>query len=174
MENETIYIHYGASEFDPNIGFPIKNIPGGHVKPIGGFWACQVDSEDDWEDWCGRERFPFDDSKSIKFKLTPNANVVYLRTYKDLKQLPEVTPYYLPMSRCKIHYLIDFEKCVEQGIDAIELQYFGYDWVQTKEEEDDGEEYIWGNKQLGQILNGWDCDSIVILNPNIVEVIKED
>ena len=50
-------------------------------------------------------------------------------------------------------YLIDFEECVKQGIGAIELRD------------------IW--KGLYFPLYGWDCECILILNPEIVEVSKD-
>ena len=50
----------------------------------------------------------------------------------------------------------DFEKCIDQGIDAVELCIYG--------DEYDCDDYF----ELHNSLYGWDCDSIVILNPNAV------
>lgn len=38
--NRQIYIHYGATKFDPLLGFPIKN-EYCWVKPKGGLWASR-------------------------------------------------------------------------------------------------------------------------------------
>ena len=53
-------------------------------------------------------------------------------------------------------YYIDFEKCFDQGIDAIELKVFSY-W-------DNADQSI-----LYWKLYGWDCDCILILNPDCIE-----
>ena len=53
-------------------------------------------------------------------------------------------------------YLIDFEKCVRLGIDAIELCWYGDEYADI------------ASGDLHFELYGWDCDSIVVLNPNAV------
>lgn len=51
---------------------------------------------------------------------------------------------------------IDFEECVRQGIDAIE---YAYSIVQRDENTRD---------EMDKKMLGWDCDSILILNPKII------
>lgn len=58
------------------------------------------------------------------------------------------------------HYWIDFEKCLELGIDAVEICYYG--------DECEDSEY-W---PLHYVLYGWDCDSIVVLNPDAIEQLE--
>lgn len=53
-------------------------------------------------------------------------------------------------------YLIDFEKCLRIGIDAIELCWYGEEFEKVAS----GDLYF--------ELYGWDCDSIVVLNPDAV------
>lgn len=53
-------------------------------------------------------------------------------------------------------YSIDFEKCLHLGIDAIELCWYG----------DEYRDAASGN--LHYELYGWDCDSIVVLNPDAI------
>lgn len=52
--------------------------------------------------------------------------------------------------------VIDFEECVRQGYDAIELCWYGDEYKDKKAD----------NMYFG--LYGWDCDSIIILNPSVV------
>lgn len=59
-------------------------------------------------------------------------------------------------SRLASCYLIDFEKCVRLGIDAIELCWYGDEFADIAS----------GNLHFE--LYGWDCDSIVVLNPDAV------
>ena len=49
--NQQIYIHYGATEFDPEKGFPIENNKG-WIKPKGGLWASRINATRGWKDWC--------------------------------------------------------------------------------------------------------------------------
>lgn len=61
-------------------------------------------------------------------------------------------------------YLPDFEKCVRLGIDAVELAWYGDEFRQA------------GSGPVGNALRSWDCDSIIILNPDIIlteEVTKQ-
>lgn len=51
---------------------------------------------------------------------------------------------------------ISFEKCLRAGIDAIELCWYGDEYQSV------------ANGDLYFELYGWDCDSIVVLNPNAV------
>lgn len=53
-------------------------------------------------------------------------------------------------------YCIDFEKCLRLGIDAIELCWYG----------DEYKDLV--NGDLYFELYGWDCDSMVVLNPEAI------
>lgn len=48
---------------------------------------------------------------------------------------------------------VDFEKLIEDGVDAIEFN-ISNDW------------------DLYMALYGWDCDSTLILNPDVIEVCR--
>ena len=54
------------------------------------------------------------------------------------------------------HY-IDYEKCLENGIDAIELLIYGPG-------------YQWDSDVHYRDLYGWDCDSLLVLNPNAIDI----
>ena len=51
---------------------------------------------------------------------------------------------------------IDFEECIRQGIDAIE---YAYSIVHRDESI---------NNEINMKMLGWDCDSILIMNPQII------
>ena len=147
-----MYIHYGHPNFNINKFSPIKNDIN-FTKPHGGFWASRVDAKFGWKDWCQEEDFRLcSNENSFVFKCNDNAHVKHLRSLKDLYVLPKIDPVH---KRCGAFdwYLIDFEQCLKNGIDAIEL-------------------YFSDNPAFYYLLYGWDCDSILILNPNIVEVVK--
>ena len=140
----TKYIHYGSKVFDKNKFEKVSNY---FIKPRGGFWASRIDSEYGWKEWNDDNKFTTcQKENSFEFSLSPGANVVELFTLEDLQNLPIRQKDFLVGE----FYIIDFEECVKRGIDAIELMDIG--------------------KGLYYPLYGWDCESILILNPDIVEV----
>lgn len=152
--NKQIYIHYGATSFDPNRGFPIKNEP--HwCKPNGGLWASRKNASFGWKEWCEREEFRECDVRcSFEFTMRDESKIATISTLSQLAKLPSTKKQdrTSPLST----YLIDFEKCLQNGIDAIELCWYG----------DEFSDVVSGG--LYYALYGWDCDSIVVLNPDAV------
>ena len=150
------YIHYGHKYFDKEKYVAVHN-EFCFVKPQGGLWASSVDAEFGWRDWCEREKFrSCEIENAFIFKLKDEANVVHIYSKKDLFELPRMKNEYAPSS----WYCLDFEKMMIDGVDAIELHLSEEDtsccddWHDTL--------YWW--------LYGWDCDSIFIMNPEVVEV----
>lgn len=149
--NGPVYIHYGSNVFDPTRGFPIRNRKY-WTKPKGGLWASRKDASWGWKDWCEEENFRVYNLKNaFEFVLRDNANVVIVSTLKQLQSLPKA-----PTEGLTISYCIDFEECLNRGIDAIELCWYGEEYSQVRKD------------NLYFELYSWDCDSIVILNPDIV------
>lgn len=141
---KTKYIHYGHTKFEPDRFKEIKN-RFFFVKPSGGFWASPVDAKWGWKDWCEAEDFrECNIENSFKFTLKDTANVTHIHSVDDLEMLPKIG------SNVTDQVLLDFEKLCNDGVDAIELHL-----------SDDNELY-W-------VLYGWDCDSILIMNPDIIE-----
>lgn len=156
MEN-IIYIHYGSTSFDKNKNFPIRNEEC-WVKPKGGLWASRKNASWGWKDWCEAEEFRdcFEDN-AFTFVLREGATVAVINTLEQLHSLPE-----MPEGRFShLSYNIDFEECLKRGIDAIELCWYGEEHHANRKDD------------LHFNLYGWDCDSIVILNPDIVVPINK-
>lgn len=149
MLNEVVYIHYGHDRFlDPD---PIRNQDYYFTKPKGGLWASRKDDESGWKNWCEKEEFRLDSfDRSFEFKLKDSARILMLDRLDQLDDLPKINnadhPYIKgdTFSEC----CLDFEK-LAQEYDAIELTNVGV--------------FYWA-------LYGWDCNSILIMNPNIVEI----
>ena len=140
------YIHYGHTKFDKCIFTKIKNVDCS-TKPKGGLWASDVEAEHGWKDWCEAEEFrDCKEDDSFSFILSDNAKVLYINSIDDLKALPKVD------DKFGINFsswiLLDFEKLAET-YDAVEVS-------------------ISSDFDLYYQLYGWDCDSIVIMNPDIV------
>lgn len=152
--NKTVYIHYGATRFDPEKGFPIKNEIN-WTKPVGGLWASRKDASFGWKDWCEREDFEeCVDSNSFLFTIKDESKIATISDLSQLHRLPIIKDQLSPFA--PFGFNIDFEKCVQTGIDAIELCWYGDEFKNISS----------GN--LYSALYGWDCDSIVVLNPDAV------
>lgn len=151
MDKNKKYIHYGHKKFERIMFCPIRNQEC-FTKPHGGLWASPVDAKFGWSGWCAREEFrECSDDNSFTFTLSEKAVVVHIRSIKDLDCLPQVDSTY------KMWCQLDFERLLEIGIDAIELH--------LSEEDTQGlcvcEGLYWS-------LYGWDCDSILIMNPDVI------
>ena len=140
------YIHYGHTKFDKSVFTKIKNVDCS-TKPKGGLWASDVEAEHRWKDWCEAEEFrDCKEENSFSFVLSDNAKVLYIESVNDLESLPKGKDKFgLNFSSW---YLLDFEKLAET-YDAVEVS-------------------ISSDFDLYYKLYGWDCDSIVIMNPDIV------
>lgn len=151
-----VYIHYGAMEFEPTKGFPIKNREC-FTKPTGGLWASRKSATFGWRDWCHREDYDFCElEKSFEFTLKDTSRVISISNLEHLHNLPKKETLW------GWTYNIDFEECLYLGIDAIELCWYGSEYKDVARDD------------LHFDLYGWDCESIVVLNPNIVIPLKRD
>ena len=144
-----VYIHYGSTVFDSSKGFPIRNEVN-WSKPRGGLWASRQNSTFGWKTWCEQEKFrDCDEHNSFKFRPCDNAKVAVIHNMKDLRCLPTIKS----STSSFWDTVIDFEECVRQGYDAVELCWYGDEYSEQK-----ADDMYFG-------LYGWDCDSIVVLNP---------
>ena len=115
-------------------------------KPYGCFWGSRLVTDYGWIAWCEDNDFELESLKSnFQFTLAPDAKIIEIRNLEDLKQLPLISATDFAISG---QYRIDFEKLQSEGYDGVEVLIDDF--------------------QLYQALYGWDCDSIVIWNPNCV------
>lgn len=143
------YIHYGHQEFDVS---KFQNPQNSLLrnKPCGGLWASKANAKFGWKDWCEQNEFDWCNLKqSFVFKISDKANILYINCVADVDKLPDQKTD-LSLTCIKT---VDFEQLIADGIDAIEFN-LSHDW------------------DLYMALYGWDCDSTLILNPNIIELIK--
>jgi len=143
----TEYIHYGNKKFDKNKFDEIKNLL--FSKPLGGLWASKVNSEYGWKSWCENVAFHLDkyrEDNCFKFRLKKNANVLIITKKEELEKLPKQN---LPEDYNSLFVALDFEKLAKQ-----------YDAMEVLISEDSG--LYWD-------LYGWDCDSILIMNKDVIE-----
>lgn len=154
------YVHYGADRFDSTKFGTIKNCTYPWVKPVHetGMWASPAKSKWGWKDWCIAEGFhPENLKESFSFTLKSGAKVFHVRNLDDLVKLPERPGDSLPTALSR--YCIDFEALAKK-YDAIEVHL--------------SEDPSGARGDLYYALYGWDCDSILILNPNVVEEVRHE
>lgn len=147
------YIHYGTDKFIPSKFDPITNILGRN-KPHGGLWASRIDANYGWDKWCKDNEFHIEKlNKYFTFTLENKAKVLEIRSVEDMEGIPK-QKFNDPLF--KVNYYPDFEAIIKQGYDTIELfissNYYARDITES----------------LYFRLYGWDCDSILILNSEII------
>lgn len=149
MSERKKYIHWGSASFRYSDCMKIKNQRGCLTKPRGGLWASPVDAEYGWHDWCSDENFrSYDEDNCFKFTLRKDARVLMIDGKDVLTDLPK---YKDPDFSHNVWVSLDFEELVRQGYDAVEVS-------------------ISDDPRLYMLLYGWDCDSILVMNPDVVEV----
>lgn len=147
------YIHYGHKGFSKELFQPIKNREM-FSKPTGGFWASRVNALYGWKDWCRDNDFgDCREGNCFRFSISKNANILTINSVDDLKGLPKAKQP-VPVESSLWDNCLDFEQLLLNGIDAVEVN-------------------ISSGRQLYMAMYGWDCDSILIMNPDIV-CVKED
>lgn len=154
------YIHYGNDHYDPNMFCMIANDPN-FTKPYGGLWASPVDALFSWRDWCCDEKFNLHTlKKHFKFTLKETANVLHIHSKEDLKDLPVIENRYSELGDGRV--FLDFEKLLENGIDAIEVYIQADRWNHALSTNYSSHDTLYWK------LHPWDCDSILIMNPDII------
>ncbi len=162
-KDKPVYIHYGHKEFDKNEFQEIKNKLFRN-KPVGGLWASPVNAPYGWKDWSkstgAKDFLQITEDLSFKFTLSSAARVLVISSVADVEKLPTQV--------CNDDNLKDLVESTEatgvKSIDFEKLKNSGYDAVELKFSNDDG---------LYRTMFGWDCDSIVVLNPDVVEPVLE-
>lgn len=156
----TTYIHYGSGHYDPSLFMPVHNVRY-WTKPEGGLWASRCTATKGWRQWCERENFPYSKDIYFRFKMRNQNRIARIYSYSDLKCLPEAKSENVPrvfMEQVDGYYCIDFEKCLQDKLDGIELCHYGDEYDRKKK----------GKKSLYYPLFAWDCDCLLVLNPKAV------
>ena len=138
------YIHYGHKHFDKNLFMNIHNSM--FTKPNGGLWASDIESKYSWKNWCEENNFiECDEDCSFTFQLSEEAKILKINHVEVLKVLPK----YKSEFDMPTWIVLDFEK-LSHKYDAIEVN-------------------ISSDDELYYKLYGWDCDSILVMNPDVVQ-----
>lgn len=137
-----VYIHYGAKHFDKSLFQEIKNVS--FVKPEGGLWASDIKAKYGWKQWTQDNQFmteKYREDNCFKFRLKDKAKVLRIEKPSDLINLPKDQT----LIKLRFYECLDFEE-LKKKYDAIEVIIDKLYWD----------------------LYGWDCDSILILNKDVI------
>lgn len=144
-------IHRDSNEYKPELFTPIKNK---WVKPLGGLWTSPVDSSYGWKDWCESNDFSNGDNNlSFTVELKSNAKILVIDDLRTLKLLSISYPFGHRILGEFGEYL-NFERIAKE-YDAIHLTDRGQSETHLS---------------TPVKLYGWDCESVLILNPEVIIV----
>lgn len=165
MNQSPVYIHYGFTTFDKSLFCLIRNQLWRPKPEYGtGLWASRVGDEFGWKAFCDDGGFiKCDEDNAFRFKLAPEARVLYLSHSDQLADLPRIQslseqladhsgiPSLFDLAGVPNAFpdwvLLDYEKLAADGVDAIEVtDYYA----------------------LKNTLALWDCNSICVMNPDVV------
>lgn len=154
-----VFIHYGHDKFEIEKFIPVCNITFRN-KPLGGLWASPtIDKDVSWEDWCRDNEFRLELlEKSFKFKIRKDSNVLVVKSTSDVESLPRIKEYNSPLGIKPImNEDIDFEE-IAKHYDAMMVYMYRNE-----------DENCWLNS-IYQQLYGWDVDTLLVFNPEIIEL----
>lgn len=132
------------------------------VKPDGGLWGSPVDATYGWAEWCKETGYEIEKLEtSFLFTLAEGANLLRVSSIEDLTELPkQQMNLYFPQEVCDMLYeleslttraFLDFEALLASGVDAVQVDTRGA-----------------AGYEVRHALNGWDCDSILVLNKDVI------
>ena len=152
MSNSKSYIHYGANAYDCTKFEKITNK--GTNKPNGGLWSSPVQSPViSWHDWCEYNDYRTHAlNESFEFDIDPKAKILTIESDDDLNKL-DIYDLYVVLTKnglpspCREYWDLDFEQ-------------MALDW--------DGIKVSITTSKIYFALYGWDCDTLLIFNPEII------
>ena len=139
------YIHYGHKQFDPGMFQKPQNVSYWN-KPSGGLLASAEDAKYGWKAWNEVEEYrECREDNAFRFNLAPTASILCVHSVAAALELPlqEDGVHH----RGNKHY--DFEKLIADGVDVIDF-------------------CVSADEGLYWEMYGWDCDCILVLNPDVI------
>ena len=158
------YITYGFKIDDPKeIKMDLRT--GAAMKPASALWGSPIDAEFGWKEWCeceqwipGDGKMSFEEYFDIHFtwSLKEDSKIFTISTNDDLLELKS-----LGIIRKDTDWrgnIVDFNVAYNKGYSAIELTdpCIGHRFYD----------------ELELLFNGWDCESIVVLDPGKIILLE--
>lgn len=151
MRRKKVYIHYGASHFDPH-----HPLGGGHCGKPNGLWASPRYSKLGWAKWCESEEFHTERlAKHFKFRLQKGTRIL------KIKCIDDIIPFLMENETYKKNSVM-FPVLYSDPTAGKNL-----DMQKIKSKYDGMEVYMdqnYGELHNSNMFNVWDVDSLVIWN----------
>lgn len=161
-----VYIHFGSDHYNPQaVGHIVNNE--NWPKPYGGFWASRDGDPNGWEAWCHREYYKIKELESFfRFTLRDCSQVLILESEDQLIDLPKLKAW-KPKDLVWMETLASDQHPTPDQLEELFRQNWCYLDYERLSEKYDAIELVNAGAFHGS-LNLWDCNSILILNPEIV------
>lgn len=152
---DMIFVSYLNGEYDQKAFKPIEydDVYTIANKCRYGLWACPIDSNFGWKEWCEREDFP-SGNDLFTFKLKDNAKIYVVDNYEDLERISTLK-----------------DRFGRGSINFKELLANNYDGIYVTDNAVSSLRYIEGNIQD---LSCWDVESLCVFNPNVIIPLSQE
>lgn len=147
-------IHYGTSYINLSLILPIKNKLFSN-KPEGGLWCSPLESEDGWKEFLISNDWNIDTlEKPVIFELKPDSKILKIDSYEDLKNCVSIFEKKFYPEHSYLKDFLDYEKL------ALEYDVI---WLTANGQYDT-------RMAFDTNLYGWDCECLLILNQNCLNI----
>ena len=186
---DKVYIHYGSTKFDPELIKPFDYYELGHisssVKPpfYSGLWGSPVDSENSWKAWNDSTEYSeCDDNNTFRFRVKDGFKILMIDSPESAISLVEN---YLTVDYVRLRFGVEKQidpdsDVLEEKLQCIDFIRHGsmFEWRSIRKldfikMQNDGyagmEISLTAFPKLYYLLYRWDCDSIVVWNPDAIE-----
>lgn len=153
--NKKIYITYinKGKEFNKDL-IKVRLKPNYINKPTEAFWGSPENAEYGWKEWCKSEEFgDYDFDNPIRWKLKDGSKIytINLKSVTTINGINKLSRYIINNELKSMIYL-NYRQMRNNNIAAVELL-------------DARVGHLFRNK-IELSFNGWDCESIVVLDPS--------
>ncbi len=154
--NKKIYITYtyGDKEFNKDlIRTHLK--PNYANKPTEAFWGSPENAEYGWKEWCKSENYgDYNFDHPIRWKLKDGSKIytINLKSVTTINGISKLSRYIIIPNELKSMIYLNYRQMRNDNIAAVELL-------------DARVGHLFRNR-IEISFNGWDCESIVVLDPS--------
>ena len=146
------YIHYGSDGFDASRFEPVHNAALTN-KPLGGLWASPEGGYG-WKEWNDDNQYrECNPDNAFRFRISDQARVLVVQSTEDVAALLRQHPADVRLDGLSMFGIAS----ILGGMD-FEALCGKYDAV-----------LVFINQETYYALYGWDCDTLLVLNPDIIE-----
>lgn len=145
------FIHYGSNDFNINKFYNIKNLF--RYKPSGWLWWSPLNSKFWWKEFCIKNNFNTATlDNCFNFKIQETSNIYIIDNLDDIQYLKNN---FLLTNEFDLE-LLDYENLARE-----------YDWLFFSYNANK----LVKNRKYIDMFNFYDCESILIFNKHIINVI---